>query len=207
MLVEKNYKEYLEILSSDSPSPGGGSVSALSGGLSVALMQMVCSLSMNKKGLEEHRDTFIQYFNEAQEYKEYFVTSVDEDSEAFSLVIDAFKMPKNTETEIQARREAIQVGYKHAAQVPFEVGAKAYEFLDFLENMVDISNKSAITDVYVSALQLLACIQGAFVNVRINLSSIKDEDFVNEKTLEMEKILTNAQDRVNNIKMQIEKML
>lgn len=207
MLVEKNYKEYLEILSSDSPSPGGGSVSALSGGLSVALMQMVCSLSMNKKGLEEHRDTFIQYFNEAQEYKEYFVTSVDEDSEAFSLVIDAFKLPKNTETEIQARKEAIQVGYKHAAQVPFEVGAKAYEFLDFLENMVDISNKSAITDVYVSALQLLACIQGAFVNVRINLSSIKDEDFVNEKTLEMEKILTNAQDRVNNIKMQIEKML
>lgn len=207
MLVEKNYKGYLDELSSNSPSPGGGSVSAISGGLAVSTMQMVCSVTIDKKGYEEYSDHFKNLYNKAQEFKDFFINAVDEDSEAFSLVIQAFRMPKATEEEKKARLTAIQQGYKHAAKVPFEIGKKAYEFLPLLEQTIDNGNKSAITDAYVSAVQLFAAIDGAFINVRINLSSIKDKEFVDKYNEEMDIMLIDANKRVTLIKEKINTMI
>lgn len=200
MLVDKSYKEYLDLLSSDSPSPGGGSVSAASGGLAVSLMQMVCNLSLGKKDLQAYQDEIKGHLDASKEYKDFFIKSVDEDSEAFNLVIKAFRLAKETEEEKMARSQQIQLGYKHAAQVPFDVMKKAYDFLGHLEALVDITNQSAITDIHVSALQILACMEGAFANVTINLASIKDEDFVLEKKQAMEMMLKDAKGRIDELK-------
>lgn len=200
MLVEKNYKEYLEVLSSNEPAPGGGSVSAMSGGLAVSLLQMVSQLSINKKGLEEYKNLHDKVLNETQQYKDFFIKAVDEDSNAFNLVIEAFKLPKGS----NERKHQVQEGYKHAATVPFNVGLKAYELLDYIESVVDYCNESAITDIYVSALQTQACIEGAFANVSINLGSIKDESFVYEYKVKMDEILLKTKERVDILKEKIE---
>ena len=102
---------------------------------------------------------------------------------------------------------AIQQGYKHAANVPFGIGKKAYEFLPLLEQTIDNGNKSAITDAYVSAVQLFAAIDGAFINVRINLSSIKDKEFVDKYNEEMDIMLIDANKRVTLIKEKINTMI
>lgn len=204
MLVDLDYKGYLEVLSSNEPAPGGGSVSALSGGLSVSLLQMVCNLSIGKKGLEEFDELYHQVLKETQEYKEFFIRSVDEDSDAFNLVIEAFRLAKSTDEEKKHRSEMIQKGYKHAANVPFNVGLKANDFIEYQEKLVDNCNQSAITDIYVSALQARACIEGAFANVYINLSSIKDDDFVSEYKQRMSQVLNDSKKRVERIKEKIE---
>lgn len=207
MLVDLNYRQYLEILSSNKPAPGGGSVSAASGGLAVSLLQMVCNLSIGKKNLSDYDHLYEDIISELEEYNEFFINSVDEDSQAFNLVIDAFKLPKSTDEEKAYRSRKIQEGYKHAAKVPFGVGEKAYKFIDYLEKILDKSNQSAITDVYVSAIQARACIEGAFANVSINLSSIKDKDFVNEYNDKMDYILEDSRKRIDSIKEYILKNL
>lgn len=207
MLVNLDYKGYLDVLSSNEPAPGGGSVSALSGGLAVSLLQMVCNLSIGKKGLEEYQELYIEILKETNEYKEFFIKSVDEDSDAFNLVIEAFRLPKITDEEKKHRSEMIQKGYKRAANVPLNVGLKAYDFIKYQEKLVDNCNQSAITDIFVSALQTRACIEGAFANVYINLSSIKDEMFVKEYKDKMTQILEDSEKRINEIKQKIEKVI
>ena len=206
-LINLDYQKYLEELSSNSPAPGGGSVSAISGGLGVSLFQMVVNLSINKKGYEEYRESYERLMEESKAYQEFFIRAVDDDSDAFNDVIKAFRMPKETEEDKEARRKAIQAGYKHAADVPFEVGKKAYDFYGFLEDIVDKCNENSITDIAVSGLQLRAALYGDFYNVRINLFAIKDEDYVKSRLEEMEKMEEDLVRREKELMEKINKIM
>ncbi len=207
MLVDHSIKEYLSVLSSDAPSPGGGSVSAVSGGLGVSIMQMVCSVSMGTKGLEDEREFFQEVYENAESFKKYFLNAIDEDSYAYPRVISAYKMPKDTEEEKKIRLATIQEAYKYAASVPFEIGQMAHKFIALLEIIIHRANKNVITDAYVSAEQILACIDGAFVNVKVNLNYIKDEEFVNRLDEEMKSILEDSIKRLEKVKEDINNMI
>lgn len=206
-LINYDYSQYLEVLSSNSPSPGGGSVSAMSGGLAVALFQMVCNITKDKKEFADRREEMLDFVEKTEVYKAFFTRAIDEDSEAFDLVIQAFRMPKNTEEEKSIRSKKIQEGYKHAAMVPFRVGEMGYEFIGYLEEAMDKTIASAITDIFSAALQIRACILGAFINVKINLKSIKDEEFVQELTEKIQNYEYEMNKRIEKILSEIEGVL
>ncbi len=206
-LINLDYSAYMDELSSKSPAPGGGSVSAISAGLAVSLFQMVINLSIDKKGYEEHRNLYEDLRDRSEAYKDFFTRAVDDDSEAFNDVIRAFRMAKESEEEKKLRSKAIQEGYKHAADVPFEVGKKAYEFYDFLEALVEKCNENSITDIAVSGLQLRAALYGAFYNVRINLTSIKDEEYVKLRLGQMEEMEENLVRRERELMAKIDEIM
>ena len=180
MLIEKNLRDYISETASGNPTPGGGSVAALAGSLGSALTQMVGNLTFDKKsyaGLgEETKKKLQDNFQMLQEKMNILSNIVDEDSKAFDNVLIAFKMPKGTEEEIKIRTTAIQEGYKHALEVPLKC---AYECLDVLKLQsvfANYGNVNAITDVGVGALLAHSGLEGALLNVRINLLSIKDNN-------------------------------
>lgn len=207
MLVDNSVKDYMDVLSSDQPAPGGGSVSAVSGALGVSIMQMVASLSIGKKGLEDHQEAIKNLFDKADVYKEFFIKAIDEDSKCYPKVISAYRLPKDTDEEKEIRTEEIQKAYKYATEIPFSIGQKAHEFIDLLDDLIDISNKNIITDAYVSASQLDTCVDGALINARINLKYIKDKDFVDEKTEKIEFILKDSREKLDRIRVKIRNIM
>lgn len=187
MLRELSVEEFIRETGSDSPAPGGGSIAALNAATSAALIEMVANLTIGKEGYEDVQDEIKEIQKKASDYKEKFVKLIDEDANSFNSVIKGFRMPKETEEEKKERTKAIQEGYKHASNVPFEVGATAFELLDLAERVIDIGNKSAVTDGAIAAMAARNAVHGAFYNVKINIGSIKDEEFVEDKRAQMEK--------------------
>ncbi|WP_372999954.1 cyclodeaminase/cyclohydrolase family protein [Lutispora sp.] len=181
MLADKNIKDFLKETASSAPVPGGGSVAALSAGLAAALTAMVANLTIGKKGyegLEEEMETIVK---EAEEYKERFIEYIDKDSESFNKVMAAFKLPKETEEEKEARKNQIQAALKNAALVPLEVAKNGLKIMNIIETVVVKGNKNAVTDGAVAAMMSRTATLSALYNVKINLGSIKDTEFV-EKT-------------------------
>lgn len=174
-LVKMNLREFCNETLSDSPAPGGGSVAALMGAVGVSLGGMVANLSAGKRGWEERLGYFSDRAVQAQQLKDELLFLVDEDTAAFNKVMDAFGLPKETAEDKAARSAAIQHANKYAAEVPLrvmETAAKAYRLLaDLAAN----GNPASISDVGVGLLALRACIEGAAMNVKINLSGLKDE--------------------------------
>ncbi|HEV8185813.1 MAG TPA: cyclodeaminase/cyclohydrolase family protein, partial [Chthoniobacterales bacterium] len=174
-LVKMNLREFCNETLSDSPAPGGGSVAALMGAGGVSLGGMVANLSAGKRGWEERLGYFSDRAVQAQQLKDELLFLVDEDTAAFNKVMDAFGLPKETAEDKAARSAAIQHANKYAAEVPLrvmETAAKAYRLLaDLAAN----GNPASISDVGVGLLALRACIEGAAMNVKINLSGLKDE--------------------------------
>ncbi len=181
MLIEKKVRNYIHEASTGNPTPGGGSVSALVGSLGSALTQMVANLTFDKKTFtdldNEIKDEFNTNFQTLKEKMNILLEIVDEDSNAFDGVLLAFKMPKETEEEKHARTNAIQEGYKHALEVPLRCASECLDILKLQSVFANYGNINAITDVGVGALLAYAGLEGALMNVRINLLSIKDEDY------------------------------
>lgn len=181
MLIEKSLKDYILEASSGSPTPGGGSVAALAGSLGAALTQMVGNLTFDKKAFDELDDNIKQEllnnFEVLREKMDILSEIVDDDSRAFDGVMDALKMSKNTEEEKIARSNAIQEGYKHALEVPLRCASECLEVLNLQLIFANHGNINAITDVGVGALLAYTGLEGALMNVRINLKSIKDQDY------------------------------
>ncbi len=184
MLIEKSLKEYILEASSGSPTPGGGSVSALVASLGAALTQMVGNLTFDKKTYDELskeiKDKLENNFNLLEEKMLILNDIIDEDSKAFDGVMEAFKMPKDTEEEKKARSNKIQEGYKKALEVPLRCSEECFKVLELQEVFAFYGNKNAITDVGVGALLAYAGMEGALLNVKINLLSIKDEKYKKE---------------------------
>lgn len=184
MLIEKSLKEYILEASSASPTPGGGSVSALVASLGSALTQMVGNLTFDKKSYnelsEEVKNQMKNNFNILKEKMLILNNIIDEDSKAFDGVIEAFRMPKDTEEERKIRRNKIQEGYKKALEVPLRCSEECLKVLELQEVFAIYGNKNAITDVGVGALLAYAGMEGALLNVKINLLSIKDEKYKKE---------------------------
>ena len=181
-LIEKTVVDFIDEVDSASPAPGGGSVSALAGSLGVSLSRMVGHLTVNKKkfkGLDEAiQSEFMERFNELSSIKDELNILVDRDTEAFNYVMAAFKLPKETDEEKAARKKAIEEATYKAIDVPMVIAELSYRGLELIEYFGEYGNKNAITDLGVSSLLLATALEGAILNVKINLPGISDEEYV-----------------------------
>jgi glutamate formiminotransferase/formiminotetrahydrofolate cyclodeaminase len=176
-LVKLNLREFCNETLRDSPAPGGGSVAALMGALGAALGGMVANLSAGKRGWDDQLKFFSDWAVKAQQLKDELLLLVDEDTTAFNQVMNAFALPKESPEEKAARAVAIEQATKHAAEVPLKVMETASKSYALLAEMAERGNPASVSDVGVGALATRACIEGAALNVRINLAQLKDEKF------------------------------
>ena len=168
-------KDYLDLLKSDAPAPGGGSVSALSAAQGVGLVAMVADLTIGREKYAEYEEVCKAAKEEALKLYSAFIEGIDKDTEAFNKVSAAYKMPKDTDEQKAARTAAIREANVGATEVPFETVKLCLAGLKVTETMVGKSNPNAASDLGVAALNLMAGIRGAWLNVKINLPGIKDE--------------------------------
>lgn len=178
MLMDLPVKDLLKQTASDHPVPGGGSISALAAAFAAGLVEMVAGLTIEKKGYEKQSTTMKNMLDSAAGLRGKTIRSVDEDAEAYNAAFQAFKLPEKTDAEKSARKKAIQDGLKQAAQVPLEVAKCGWQILCLAETAVKKGNRNAITDGVVAAMMARSAILGALFNVKINLQSIKDPNFV-----------------------------
>jgi glutamate formiminotransferase/formiminotetrahydrofolate cyclodeaminase len=178
-LTDMSLKEFMNEVASESPAPGGGSVSAYLGALGVALGTMVANLSSHKRGWDSRWKEFSDVAERGKSIQNNLLQLVDEDSAAFNGILDAYALPKKSEEEIRIRDIAIQKAAKNATQVPFKVMETAFSGFGLIREMVEKGNPNSITDAGVGALALRSCIRGAFLNVKINASGLHDKDFSN----------------------------
>ncbi|MBN2598972.1 MAG: cyclodeaminase/cyclohydrolase family protein [Candidatus Thermoplasmatota archaeon] len=188
-LVKQNIKMFLDELASSSPAPGGGSVAALSGALGAALSSMICNLTRGKQGYETVQDQITDVLQKSEELRQDLTDLIDKDTDAFNDVMKALKLPKETEEQKAQRKNALQNAMKQAAEIPLETARKCLQILDVALIVAEKGNKNSITDAGVSALLAQTGVQAATLNVRINLSSIKDEDYVQQVTTELQELL------------------
>ena len=179
-LIAMSLYSFMNETASESPAPGGGSVSAYIGALGAALGTMVANLSSHKRGWEDRWKEFSDWAEKGKEIQNNLLQLVDEDTEAFNRILNAFGLPKKTDEEIALRKSVIQEATKEAALVPFKVMEAALPGFVLISEMVGKGNPSSVTDAAVGAMALRSCIKGAFLNVRINASSIDDREFVRD---------------------------
>ncbi len=176
-LVEKTVYGFADLLSTDAPAPGGGSVAALCGSLSAALSAMVAALTHGKKGYEEKFEEMEAISIEGQHLKEEFLADVDRDTDAFNRVMEAMRMKKKTDEEKAARDDAVEESTKEATMVPMEVLRRTREAARLARRVCENGNRNSVSDAGVSALTARAAAEGAYLNVAINLPGIRDEKF------------------------------
>jgi glutamate formiminotransferase / formiminotetrahydrofolate cyclodeaminase len=179
-LLNMDLKAFANETASESPAPGGGSIAAYVGALGISLATMVANLSSHKKGWDDRWEEFSDYAAKGQQLKDALLLMVDEDTNAFNAIMSAFGLPKGNDTEKKARTAAIQAATKKAIEVPFKVMELCYATFDIIEAMAKEGNPNSITDAGVGALCARAAIHGAFLNVKINASGLKDATFVDE---------------------------
>lgn len=188
MLAEMNVKAFLDKTASNDPVPGGGSIAALSSAVAAALTEMVANLTIGKKKYVEVEEEMKEIAKIAAECRVKFVADIDKDSDAFNEVMDAFKLPKETDEEKESRKAAIQEATKKAALVPLEVAQDAFKIMGIIEKVVVKGNQNAVTDGAVAAMMARTAVLSALYNVKINLGSIKDEAFVEKVSKEVEEL-------------------
>ncbi len=184
-LVDMTIAGFLDELASGSPAPGGGSVAALSGALGAALATMVCHLTVGKPGYEAVQNTMPTLLERGTKLRQEFTGLIDEDTTAYTKVVTALKLPKTTEAEKAKRRDTLQVAFQAAAEVPLHTARLCYDLLALADDVAHQGNKNSITDASVAALMAQAGLESAALNVRINLTSIKDAAFVNTTSVEL----------------------
>lgn len=182
MLKDLTVASFVDKLESSDPVPGGGSVAALSASTAAALASMVATLTVGKKNYEAVSEKMEDIAKSMSDYKKVLVDFIDKDANSFDGVMQAMKMPKETDEEKAARTAKIQEETKYAAMVPFEVAEKTTELFDAIAFLVEHGNKNAQTDVLVAAMMARTAVLGALYNVKINLGSIKDTVFVEDLT-------------------------
>ena len=176
-LIDMNLSVFAEETASESPAPGGGSISAYVGALGASLGSMVANLSANKRGWDDKWEEYSKWAVKGQKYRESLTKLVDEDTKAFNKIMDAFGLPKNTQEEKEIRSEAIQNATKGAIETPFKVMKEAFDSMSVMKKMAEIGLPASISDAGVGALCARTAVLGAFLNVKINTSGLKDEKY------------------------------
>jgi glutamate formiminotransferase/formiminotetrahydrofolate cyclodeaminase len=179
-LVSMQLDAFADETASESPAPGGGSISAYVGALGASLATMVANLSSHKKGWDERWEEFSNWAEKGQQYKDELLRLVDADTKAFNQIMTAFSMPKATEEEKKTRTHAIQQATKFAIDIPFKVMQAAHDSMQVIRAMAEIGNPNSVSDAGVGALCARSAVMGAFMNVRINASGYDDKNFVND---------------------------
>ena len=194
-LADMQVTQFCDVLASDAPAPGGGSTAALEGALGAALTAMVCGLTTVGKSREkyaEYQEFVLASQKKALDLKARFMDVMDRDTEAFNVVSAAFGMPKATDEEKAARSAAIQKGLEGCTRTPFEMMELAAETLELTAELLGKTNNSAASDLGVSALSMRAAIQGAWLNVLINIGSLKNKELAEDYRKKGEALLAKA---------------
>ena len=191
-LAELTTTELVDLLASAAPAPGGGSAAALEGALGAALTAMVCALTVGKKKYADYQEFVVESEKKLTELKVAFVDVMDRDTEAFNVVSAAFGMPKATDEEKAARSAAIQKGLEGCTATPFEMMELSCKALEMTHELLGKTNDSAASDLGVAALSLRAGIQGAWLNVLINIGSLKNKDLAADYKKKGEEMLAKA---------------
>jgi len=179
-LINTTLSDFADETASESPAPGGGSISAYIGVLGISLGTMVANLSSHKKGWDQRWEEFSDWAEKGQQFKNDLLKLVDADTKAFNQIMKAFSLPKVTEEEKANRKNAIQQATKTAIEIPFAVMQNAYASMEVIRAMAETGNPNSISDAGVGALCARAAVTGAFLNVRINASGYDDKKFVDE---------------------------
>jgi len=206
-LVKMNLREFCNETLSDSPAPGGGSVAALMGALGASLGGMVANLSAGKRGWDDKLEYFSGWAVKAQQLKDELLSLVDEDTAAFNKVMDAFALPRESAEEKTARAAAIEAATKYAAEIPLKVMETASRSYELLSQMAEKGNPASVSDVGVGAHATHACIDGAALNVRINLEQLKDEKFKTDLQKKLQKISADSEAQFKKIAEAVESKL
>jgi glutamate formiminotransferase/formiminotetrahydrofolate cyclodeaminase len=178
MLTDMTLKAFMNETASDSPAPGGGSVSAYIGAIGIALGTMVANLSCHKRGWDDRWKEFAEWAEKGKKIQDALIEMVDEDTNAFNRLMEAFSLPKKTDEDKKLREATIQEATKNATLVPLKVMETAFSGFGLIGEMVEKGNPNSVSDAGVGALALRSCIKGAFLNVRINASGLNDKNFV-----------------------------
>ena len=196
-LVELDVLKFLDVVDSNSPAPGGGSVSALASSLGTSLARMVAHLSFGKKKYEALPDDvkakFVANFDELLKIKNELNDLIDRDSEAYNTVMAAYKLPKETDEEKAARNTEIQKSLKYAIQTPYDIVVLSGKAISLLGEILANGNQNAITDIGVGTMLLMVGLEGGILNVKVNLSSIKDTAYVEKINKEISEIKATAE--------------
>ena len=179
-LINMNLATFADETASESPAPGGGSISAYVGSLGVSLATMVANLSSHKKGWDNRWQEFSIWAEKGQSLKDQLINLVDADTKAFNDIMSAFNLPKSTDEEKKKRTQCIQEATKYAIEVPFKVMQLSFESMDLIKTMAIEGNPNSVSDAGVGALCARSSVMGAFMNVRINASGLDDKKFVDE---------------------------
>ncbi|NMM62875.1 cyclodeaminase/cyclohydrolase family protein [Clostridium sp. P21] len=211
MLQYMTVKGFTDELGSKSPAPGGGSIAALSASLASALASMVFNLTVGKKEYMEYEKTLKENIDDSLEKvnvcKEEFLELMEKDTDAFLSLMTAFKMPKNTEEEIKSRKEKIAEGNKKSLEIPLEVANKAYGLYNYIYVAVKYGNKNALSDAGVAASLTETAVEGAILNVKINIMGLKDEAYKEELRNKCNTLLENSKSKKAEIMGIIESKL
>jgi glutamate formiminotransferase / formiminotetrahydrofolate cyclodeaminase len=191
-LIFKDLVGFANETASESPAPGGGSISAYVGALGAALATMVANLSSHKSGWDARWEEFSQAAETGQHLKDALVRAVDEDTDAFNAIMSAFGLPKGTPDEKAARSAAIQAATRHAIEVPFRVMKTAFETFGIIRQMAETGNPNSVTDAGVAALCARAAVRGAFLNVKINAGGLQDKVWASDVVAQGEALITQA---------------
>lgn len=191
-LLDMTLPAFANETASESPAPGGGSISAYVGALGISLGTMVANLSSHKRGWDSRWEEFSDYADEGQRLKDQLLAKVDEDTNAFNEIMNAFRLPKGSAEEKAARKEAIQAATKYAVEVPLSVMKLALDSMATIKSMAEIGNPNSVTDAGVGALCARTAVYGAYLNVKINVGDLKDEAYVTQILAEADGILKAA---------------
>lgn len=203
-LIDMNLTAFAHETASESPAPGGGSISAYAGALGAALATMVANLSSHKRGWDDRWEEFSDWAEKGHRFVDELIELVDEDTNAFNKVMDAFQLPKTTDEERQIRTQAIQDATKYAMLVPYRVMEKSLASMEVIRAMAQYGNPNSASDAGVGALCALTAVKGAFLNVRINSAGLKDKTFVEEMLAKGKSMVEAAESLQNEILQLVE---
>jgi glutamate formiminotransferase/formiminotetrahydrofolate cyclodeaminase len=203
-LIGMNLRAFADETASESPAPGGGSISAYVGSLGVALGTMVANLSASKRGWEDQISEFSQWAEKGQQIKDTLLKSVDEDTRAFNEIMNAFGLPKSNDSEKQARTEAIENATKYACLVPYKVMQTSYESLDMLGVMIEKGNQNSVTDAGVGVLCVKTAVRGAYFNVLVNAKGLKDKAWADKMIADAKTLLAQNHHKADALLAKVE---
>jgi len=197
MLANHKITEYLDKAAAGTAVPGGGSVAALNAALAAGLTEMVANLTIGKKGYEAVEEEMQALASKAAQLRNKLTAAIDQDADAYTEVMAAYRLPRATDEETAVRKQKIQYAIKHAALVPLEVARNALAVIDLAGRAIRKGNKNAASDGAVAAMNARTAALAAIYNVRINLSSIEDDAFVEELAQEVKALETGVVEKEN----------
>ena len=206
-LIHLDLKAFANETASESPAPGGGSISAYIGALGISLATMVANLSSHKRGWDERWEEFSQWAEKGQKIKDQLMNLVDEDTHAFNAIMAAFGLPKSSGEEIKVRNNAIQMATQGAIEVPFRVMGLSLESMEIIKVMAKSGNPASVSDAGVGALCARSAVLGAYLNVKINAAGLDDKKWIAEKLKKGQQLVDQTQKYEKEILQLVNKII